>query len=145
MTMNVLVALALILSSNVNSAISSPSSTLTPLEGSRIYFLHIAKTAGGSAILDIQNRLKQKKEVSGRDLKLTSSEGCLGCALHEGGYDHFTTMLRAPRAQVVSQFFFLRSSGGWCSLDKAEGDRNYRLPHPLFDCRVDGTCVYVYI
>jgi len=98
-----------------------PEAVPPMLDGERFFFLHMAKTAGGSLIAEIQKHFSQFGQ---QNLKLISTEGCLGCALKDGGYDHYLTILRAPRAHAISQFFFMKKSGGWCQLDPAEASVN---------------------
>ena len=73
--------------------------------------------------------MEMDKLIGSKD-QLTAAEDCLGCGkrfgrqnqLSEMPADHYLTMLRSPRAHVVSQFFYLKNSGGWCHLDpKQEG------------------------
>jgi len=101
-----------------------PEAVPPMLDGGRFFFLHMAKTAGGSLIAEIQKHFSQFGQ---QNLKLISTEGCLGCALKDGGYDHYLTILRAPRAHAISQFFFMKKSGGWCQLDPAEGTHRFLL------------------
>ena len=106
---------------------SRDSDILKPLTG-KFFFTHIAKAAGGSAIKELKGIVKGRIVNHAYEPLLVDEEECYGYTrMHRSTkhgeseeFDHYLTMLRSPRAQVVSQFFMLKDFGAWCTLDPDE-------------------------
>jgi hypothetical protein len=100
---------------------------LRPLSG-KMFFTHIAKAAGGSAMKELNGIVKGHIVNHQYEPFLKGEEECYGhTRMHRVSkygnleeFDHYLTMLRSPRAQVVSQFFMLKGFGAWCTLDPGE-------------------------
>lgn len=80
-----------------------------------IFMVHIAKCSGGSAGVQIGAAVKawaSSRRPFGRD-SFDLNEECYGYAKStRKNVDHYLTMLRSPRAQVISAFFMLKNFGG---------------------------------
>lgn len=91
-----------------------PNGKIKPLAklSGRLYFNHVAKCSGGSAIEQIKDIVKNANQA----MVFEGREECYGYTrLNRFGpgkptVDHYLTMLRSPRHQVVSQFFMLKVS-----------------------------------
>jgi hypothetical protein len=96
--------------SNIIFEADAKVKSLSKLSG-RMFFNHIAKCSGGSAVEQIKEvLLKSTNETTDFD----DREECYGYTrLNRFGpgkanISHYLTMLRSPRHQVVSQFFMLK-------------------------------------
>lgn len=84
--------------------------SLTKLSG-RMFFTHIAKCSGGSAVEQIKEVLRK---IADRTTVFDDREECYGYTRlgrfgpEKANVSHYLTMLRSPRHQVVSQFFMLK-------------------------------------
>jgi len=91
--------------------------SLTKLSG-RMFFTHIAKCSGGSAVEQIKEVLRESADQT---TVFDDREECYGYTRlgrfgpEKANVSHYLTMLRSPRHQVVSQFFMLKVRGyyGW--------------------------------
>ena len=103
-------------------------SDILKLLSGKFFFTHIAKAAGGSAIKELKGIVKGHIVDHAYEPLLVGEEECYGYTrMHRSTkhgapeeFDHYLTMLRSPRAQVVSQFFMLKDFGAWCTLDPDE-------------------------
>jgi len=90
------------------------SSPLRRLNGN-MFLVHIAKCSGGSAGVQIAAAIKSwtmSRRPFGRD-SFDLNEECYGYSKStRKNVNHYLTMLRSPRTQVVSAFFMLKNYGG---------------------------------
>jgi len=80
-----------------------------------MFLVHIAKCSGGSAGVQIAAAIKSwtmSRRPFGRD-SFDLNEECYGYSKStRKNVNHYLTMLRSPRTQVVSAFFMLKNYGG---------------------------------
>ena len=102
------------------------STRLQPLNRDvNIFFVHVAKCAGGSVIRNIGGIVHESPGTG----TFATSETCMPFIERtknrgeEANEWQFVTFLRSPRAHAVSQFFFQRHHGNFCHLNEMESGR----------------------